>query len=171
MGLFDKLLKKEEEIVLNELEGVSDEDIVAIADGELVDVKTVTDEVFAQEMMGKTAAFRFENGKVVLCSPANGTLTVLFPTGHAYGITMNNGVELLVHCGVNTVETKGDGFRLLNRKQGDCVKAGDPIVEVDISKLSQKYDMSTMLIITNQADKDYEFIGSGKVSRGDKVTK
>ena len=167
MGLFDKFLKKEEPINLPEL-NVSDEAIVALADGELVDVSTVSDPVFAEQMMGKSVAFRYE-GKTVLCSPANGTLGVLFPTGHAYGIVMNNGVELLVHCGVDTVNAKGDGFRLLDKKQGDPVKAGDPIVEVDINKLSKTYDMSTMLIITNANDKEYEFIEPQHVTRGQRV--
>ncbi len=171
MGLFDKLFKKEEEVVLPALENVADEDIVAIADGELIDVSTVSDPVFAEQMMGKSTAFKFDKDKVVLCSPANGTLAVLFPTGHAYGIAMNNGVELLVHCGVDTVNAKGDGFKLLGKKQGDAIKAGDPIVEVDIKKLSKTYDMSTMLIITNANDKELDFVAPQTVSRGQKVIK
>ena len=169
MGLFDKLMKKEE--VLPALENVSDEDIVAIADGNLIDIKTVPDPVFAEEMMGKSTAFKYDADKVTLCSPANGTLAVLFPTGHAYGILMNNGVELLVHCGVDTVNAKGDGFKLLGKKQGDAVKAGDPIVEVDVKKLSKTYDMSTMLIITNANGKEFDFVEPKAVNRGDKVIK
>ncbi|MBQ1378683.1 MAG: PTS glucose transporter subunit IIA [Erysipelotrichaceae bacterium] len=171
MGLFDKLFKKGEEVVLPALENVADEDIVAIADGELIDVSTVSDPVFAEQMMGKSTAFKFDKDKVVLCSPANGTLAVLFPTGHAYGIAMNNGVELLVHCGVDTVNAKGDGFKLLGKKQGDAIKAGDPIVEVDIKKLSKTYDMSTMLIITNANDKELDFVDPQTVTRGQKVIK
>ena len=170
MGLFDKLLKKEEPINLPEL-NVSDEDIVALADGELIDITTVSDPVFAEQMMGKSIAFKYNTDKVVLCSPANGTLSVLFPTGHAYGITTNEGAELLIHCGVDTVNAKGDGFRLLNKKQGDSVKAGDPIVEVDINKLSKTYDMSTMLIITNPNDLEFNFIDPQSVNRGQSVIK
>ena len=170
MGLFDKLLKKEEVVVLPEL-NVSDEDIVALADGELIDIKSVSDPVFSEQMMGKSCAFKYPEGKTVLCSPANGTLAVLFPTGHAYGILMNNGVELLVHCGIDTVNAKGDGFRLLDKKQGDAVKAGDPIVEVDLKKLSKTYDMSTMLIITNANGNELDFVDPKSVIRGEKVTK
>ncbi len=169
MGLLDKIIKKEEEAVLPEV-NVADDEIVAIADGKLIDVAEVPDDVFAKQMMGKTAAFRYDSGKVILCSPANGTLSVLFPTGHAYGITMNDGVELLVHCGVNTVEANGDGFRPLKKKQGDPVRASDPIVEVDLAKLSQKYDMSTMLIITEAKQKEFTFIETGEVIRGQKIT-
>ncbi|MBQ1477245.1 MAG: PTS glucose transporter subunit IIA [Erysipelotrichaceae bacterium] len=170
MGLFDKLFKKEAEVVLPDV-NASDEDIVALADGQLIDITTVPDPVFSEQMMGKSTAFKYESDKVILCSPANGTLAVLFPTGHAFGIQMNNGVELLVHCGVDTVNAKGEGFRLLSKKQGDTVKAGDPIVEVDIRKLSASYDMSTMLIITNPNDQEYEFLDPQPVVRGEKVTK
>ena len=169
MGLFDRLFKKqEEEVSLPELQ-VSDDAIVAIADGEMIDVSTVPDPVFAEKMMGDSVAFKYPGDKVTLCSPANGTLTVLFPTGHAFGVTMNNGVELLVHCGVNTVEANGDGFRLLKKKQGDAVKAGDPIVEADLKKLREKYDMSTMLIITNPNEKTIPFKEPCPVKRGDSV--
>ena len=156
MGLFDKLFKKEEAAVLPAV-SAADGDIVAIADGEL--------------MMGKSTAFKFNQDKVVLCSPANGKLETLFPTGHAYGVTANDGVEILIHCGIDTVNAKGDGFKILGKKQGDTVKAGDPIVEADIKKLSQNYDMSTMLIITNDNDKEIDFIDPQRVTRGQKVNK
>ena len=169
MGLFDKFLKKEEPISLPELD-LDDSAIVAIADGEVIDITTVSDPVFAEQMMGKSTAIKYDK-KTVLSSPANGTLSVLFPTGHAFGIVTNEGVELLVHCGVDTVNAKGDGFRLLNKKQGDPVKAGDPIVEVDVPKLSNTYDMSTMLIITNANDKELDFIDPQPVTRGQSVIK
>lgn len=146
-----------------------DSSIVAPADGELIDVTTVSDPVFAEKMMGDSIAFTYSADKAVICAPANGTLTVLFPTGHAFGITMKNGVELLVHIGINTVESKGDGFKLFSKKQGDAVKAGDPIVEVDIKKLKASYDMSTMLIVTNANEHTIKFIDPGKVTRGQKV--
>ena len=170
MGLFDKLFKKEEAAVLPAV-SAADGDIVAIADGELIDVHTVSDPVFAEEMMGKSTAFKFNQDKVVLCAPANGKLETLFPTGHAYGVTANDGVEILIHCGIDTVNAKGDGFKILGKKQGDTVKAGDPIVEADIKKLSQSYDMSTMLIITNDNDKEINFIDPQRVTRGQKVNK
>ena len=170
MGLFDKLRKKEETVTLEPI-NVDDGTIVALADGELIDVHTVSDPVFAQEMMGKSVAFKFDKDKVTLCSPANGTLGVLFPTGHAFGIIMNSGVELLVHIGIDTVNAKGDGFKVLSKKQGDTVKAGEPIVEVDLKKLSAKYDMSTMLIITNANDKEIEFIEPQTVTRGQSLIK
>ena len=169
MGLFDRFKKKEE--VLPEAFDRADTDIVALADGELIDVTTVPDAVFAETMMGDSIAFRYDADKVILCSPANGTLSVLFPTGHAFGVTMNNGVELLVHCGIDIVSANGDGFRILKKKQGDKVKAGDPIVEVDIRRLCQKYDMSTIQIITNANDQTITFAEPQTVVRGQSVIK
>lgn len=168
MGLFDLFMKKEPHL---EPIDVDDNAIVALADGRMIDITTVPDPVFAEKMMGDSIAFKYDGDKVILCAPANGTLTVLFPTGHAFGVTTNNGVELLVHCGVDTVNAKGDGFRLLKKKQGDPVNAGDPIVEVDLKKLSAKYDMSTMLIISNPNEREIAFIEPKEVKRGESVIK
>ncbi len=158
MGLFGGLFKKKDEIV-------------AIADGKVVETSSVSDPVFAQEMMGKTLVFSYDTDKVVLHAPASGALTVLFPTGHAFGITTDGGVELLVHCGVDTVSANGDGFKLLDKKQGDKINAGDPIVEVDVKKLKEKFDMSTMLVITNPNGKTFEFVGPCDVKLGQSVIK
>ncbi|NLZ75224.1 MAG: PTS glucose transporter subunit IIA [Erysipelotrichia bacterium] len=168
MGLFSKLLKKEK---LEELINIDDNDIVAIADGQLIDIKTISDPVFAQEMMGKSVAFRFNKDKITLCSPANGVLSVLFPTGHAFGVVAGDGVEIFVHCGINTVESNGDGFKKLKKKQGDKVIAGEPIVEVDINKLEKKYDMATMLIVTNMQERSFDFISPTIVKRGQSLIK
>ena len=165
MGLFDSLLKKE---TLPPLV-VSDETIVAMADGKLIDVTSVNDPVFASKMMGESTAFTYEGNEVTLCAPANGTLSVIFPTGHAFGVTMKDGTELLVHCGINTVEAKGDGFKVL-KKQGQSVKAGEPVVKADLKKLKAKYDMPTMLIVTNCAGHPVTFIAPCEIKRGQKVT-
>lgn len=166
MGFLDRLIKK---VYLPPLEKVSDSDIVAMADGEIIDIKDVSDPMFAEEVLGKSLAFHFE-GKTAMCAPANGKLTTLFSTGHAYCVTSNEGVELLVHCGVDTVNTRGEGFKLL-KKEGDTVKAGDPIVEVDIPRLAKSYDMSTILIITDQNGKEIEFIDKQPVKRGQSLLK
>lgn len=150
---------------------VDDTSIVAMADGELIDINSVPDDMFSKKLMGETTAFDFGNDKVTICSPANGTLSVLFPTAHAFGIQMNNGMELLVHIGINTVEANGDGFKVLNVKQGDAVKAGQPIVEVDFKKLSKTYNTNTMLIITNNLDRPASFTEPKSVKRGDVVLK
>ena len=169
MGFLDKLLNLEGKEYLPALEDVSDSDIVAIADGELVDIKTVSDPMFAEEMLGKSVAFRYQK-KTTLCSPANGVMTVLFPTGHAFGVTTNEGVVLLVLCGVDTVNAKGNGFKIL-KKQGDTVNAGDPIVQVDVPRLAETYDMSTILIVTTANEKEIDFIEPQTVKRGQSLLK
>ena len=125
--------------------------------------------MFAEKMMGESIAFTYDKDKVSICSSANGTLGVVFPTGHAFGVTMKDGTELLVHIGIDTVNSKGDSFKVLGKKQGDSVKAGDPVVEVDIKKLSKKYDMPVMLIITNTDEHPVTFIEPCTVTRGQKV--
>ena len=165
MGLFDAFKKKEAFEALN----VPDTDIVAIADGKLIDVTAVSDPMFAEKMMGESIAFTYDADKVTFCAPANGTISALFPTGHAFGVTMKDGMELLVHIGIDTVNSKGDGFKLLGKKQGDTVKAGVPIVEADLKKLSKKYAMPVMLIVTNSAEHAVKFIDPQPVTRGQKI--
>ena len=167
MGFFDFLKKKDDQPVNNI--NVGDEAIVARAAGEQIDIATVSDPVFAEKMMGDGIAFKYPEEKVTICAPVNGTLSVLFPTGHAFGITMANGVEVLVHIGIETVNAKGDGFSLHKRKQGDLVKAGDPIVTADFEKLGKVYDTSTMLIITDPKDQVIKFKEPGPVKKGDSV--
>lgn len=139
-----------------------DNEIIAMASGKSIALESVKDEMFASKSLGDGVAFELKDGKI--CAPANGRLDVLFPTGHAFGITMNNGVELLCHIGINTVESNGKGFKLLN-KQGNTVKAGDPIVEIDLDKLKESYDMTTMLIVTNPNDKRVNFGDNQEVSQ------
>ena len=82
---------------------------------------------------------------------------------------MNNGVEILVHIGVNTVNANGKGFTLFSKKQGDRVKAGEPIVKVNIKELKKSYEMSTMLIITNANNQVIEFIKPQQVTKSQKI--
>ena len=159
--MFGLFKKKESFEALN----LSDDKISSLGNGKLIPIESVSDEMFAQKMLGDSIAFSFSGNGVNVFAPANGTLSVLFPTGHAFGITMDDGIEILVHIGVNTVESKGAGFKILDKKQGDKVKAGDPIVKVDFDDMKEKYDMSTMLIITNPADKTVTFTREGDVTR------
>lgn len=146
----------------------SDDDIVAIANGKMIPLEEVKDEAFAQKMMGDGVAF--ELSEDVVLSPCNGTMDAVFPTGHAYGISMNDGVELLIHVGINTVQGNGNGFTVLV-KQGQTVRAGDPLVKLDMKKLKAQYDMTTMLIITEANDKEINFIDFGEVEKGQKINK
>ena len=168
MGILNKFLNKvEEQATLKE---ISDTDIVAPTEADLFDVKEVKDPMFSKNIIGKGIALKLPNKrKVVLCSPANGKITALFPTGHAFGITMRNGIQILVHCGIDTVKAKGDGFHILDKRPYDEIKAGEPIVEVDVAKLSGKYDMSTILIVLKPYDEKITYIKPQHVKRGQKI--
>lgn len=143
---------------------ISDDDIVALTDSDMYNIEDVDEEVFSEKQLGDGVAFSMPKKELTLCSPANGTLTMLFSTGHAFGVTMNDGTEILIHIGIDTVLANGKGFRLLGKKQGDSVKAGDPIVEVNYELLSKKYDMSTMLIITS-SNRKISFSKYGKYNK------
>ena len=143
---------------------ILDDDIVAMSDSDMYGIENVNDEIFSTKQLGDGVAFSFPKRKVTLCAPANGTLCMLFSTGHAFGIKTNNGTELLIHIGIDTVLSNGKGFLLLDKKQGDTVKAGDPIVEVDYELLSKRYDMSTMMIVTKSND-EISFAKYGKYKK------
>ena len=148
---------------------VDDQDIVALQDGKIIDLALVNDSIFAEQLMGLSTAMTFEQKQVTLFSPAKGELTALFPTGHAFGITMKNGTEILVHIGINTVHAQGKGFEILC-EQGQWVKAEDPIVKVNFKELSKNYDMTTMIILTRQNGKEYHFIPADSVvKKGDTI--
>jgi sugar PTS system EIIA component len=102
--------------------------VLAPLDGTVVDLENVPDEVFAQKMAGDGVAID-PSGQVAV-SPVTGDLTKLFPGGHAFGISMHDGVELIVHIGLDTIELKGKGFENI-ATEGQVVKAGTPIVRFD----------------------------------------
>lgn len=146
----------------------SDDEFVAVANGTLIPLESVSDPAFASKMMGDGIAIELSEGTI--CAPCNGTLDVAYPTGHAFGITRNDGVEILIHIGVNTVESNGKGFEVLVT-QGQTVKAGDPLVKVDLKSLSKKYDMITMLIVTDPNEKEISFIDCQEVKKGQVISK
>lgn len=115
--------------------------------------------------MGDGVAVVPSSGDIV--SPVNGILSTVFPTGHAYGIVRSDGVEVLVHIGINTVDLSGVGFKSLVQ-QGQIVKAGQKIATVDLGLLKSKgYDTSIMTIITDAKDKNIVLKTSGDVYAGD----
>lgn len=156
--MFDIFKKKVKIPALN----YTNEQISAVADAKMIPIEIVNDEVFSKKMMGDGVAFVL-NGETIY-SPMNGTIKALFPTGHAFGIISDSGVEILVHIGIDTVESKGKGFTIL-AKQGDKVFAGEPIVRVNLKELSKTYDMTTMLIVTNTNNKKISFIEPKEVTR------
>lgn len=147
---------------------VSDHDVVAIADGNLIDLSEVNDEAFASGDLGQGIAMQLTSDTV--CAPANGKLETMFPTGHAFGIVTNEGLELLVHIGIDTVQARGNGFEILVH-QGEVVKAGQPIVKINRHKLEQEgYDLTTMLVVAGEKRPTFELKNSGAVHVGERIS-
>lgn len=115
--------------------------------GETVPLTDVPDKVFSSGMMGKGLAFNFSGNTVV--APADGKLTMLPDTRHAFGITTANDSEVLVHIGIDTVNLKGKGFTALAQVNA-TVHAGDPIIKFDRPAIEDAgYNLITMLLVTN----------------------
>lgn len=119
----------------------------AIANGKVIKLEEVSDPVFAKGKMGEGYAIIPENGKI--CSPTKGTVTAVFPTGHAYGITTADGVEMLIHIGIDSVLLDGKGF-VKKVNVGDEVESGTLLAEIDLTVFKDKdIDSTTMLIFTS----------------------
>ncbi len=128
----------------------ADAKIPSPVEGRAVSLKEVSDEVFASEALGKGVAVIPAKGEIT--APAAGTLSVLYPTLHALGISLDNGVELLIHVGINTVELDGRHFTKY-AEQGQRLKKGDKIVGFDIEAIKAAgYDPTVMIIVSNTED-------------------
>ncbi|KGF05121.1 beta-glucoside-specific PTS transporter subunit IIABC [Anaerococcus lactolyticus] len=118
--------------------------------GNVLKLSEINDQAFSSEALGKGLAINPTDGKVY--SPVDGTVTMLFRTNHAIGITSDKGVEILVHIGMDTVEMDGEGF-FAHVKQGDKIKAGDLLIEVDLDKVKLAgYETITPVLVTNYDD-------------------
>lgn len=115
--------------------------------GSIVSLSDVKDEAFSSGAMGKGIAIDPTEGKLI--SPVNGTVTMIFPTAHAVGITSDEGTEILMHIGMDTVQLDGEGFTP-HVKQGDHVVKGQLLIEFDIQKIEKAgYSVITPIVITN----------------------
>jgi len=124
-------------------------ELKSILDGKVIPITDVQDEVFSQKIMGDGVAI--EPSNTVVTAPADCDVSVVMAdTGHACGLTLANGVELLIHVGVDTVDMGDDGFKLLVN-EGDHVKAGQPLIEFDPEKIrAAGHPCTTMLIVTGE---------------------
>ena len=113
----------------------ADEVFIAPMSGRLFAIEDIDDQGFASKSMGDGIAIELQDGVVV--APFSGTIEVAFPTGHAYGIACDNGRELLIHIGMDTVELQGQGFTA-RVKQGDRVRQGDVLAEVDVAYVKRQ---------------------------------
>lgn len=127
-------------------------EIKAPAEGQLITLDNVPDEVFSTGMMGQGIAIQPSNGKIF--SPIDGTVQTIFPTKHAIGLVGEQGAEVLIHMGLDTVNLEGKGYDILVT-EGQAVSVGDPLVNVDLQAIqSAGYQTITPIILTNSADFD-----------------
>lgn len=118
--------------------------------GKLIQLSEVNDEVFASEAMGRGLAIIPEDS--IVHSPIQGTVTTIFETKHAIGLTSEQGVEVLLHIGLDTVNLKGQYFDVLV-KEGDHITLGQPLVQCDFTKIQEAgYDPTVIMVITNSAE-------------------
>lgn len=138
-GIMLNLFKKTKEVKVN-----------APAKGTLCKLSEVKDTMFAQKLLGDGIAVLPSDGKI--CAPCDGELTMIANTAHAFGITTNHGAELLIHVGLDTVNLNGEGFEVL-AKVNQKVKAGDPILKVNLTFMKEKeIDLTIPVVLTNGAD-------------------
>ncbi|MDR0921116.1 MAG: beta-glucoside-specific PTS transporter subunit IIABC [Lactobacillales bacterium] len=124
--------------------------IMAPVSGKLVSLKNVPDEVFSEEMIGKGCAIIPIDP--IFVSPVNGVVTALYETNHAIGLKSEEGVEVLIHIGIDTVKLEGQYFSA-KIQIGDCVEVGTPLMSVELEKIEAAgYDIITPIVITNSSD-------------------
>lgn len=141
--------KKEDNKVIEAVKA-NEETIVAPIEGTIKPVEESSDAAFASGALGKGVVIIPSDGKVY--APVSGTVTVLFPSLHAIGITSDSGVELLIHIGINTVQLDGKGYTA-HIKQGDHVECGQLLVEFDMDYItSEGYSLETPVLVTNYND-------------------
>ncbi len=138
--------------------------------GKVLKLESIKDDAFASAVLGKGAAVLPEEGKVY--APADGVISTLFPTLHALGMETDEGVELLIHIGLDTVQLNGEGFEA-KVSQGDRVKKGQLLVTFDKEFIESKgYCMETPVIVTNTDDfLEVVEIGEGETVPGDGLLK
>lgn len=157
-----------EEAVTGNVVALQNQTIQTPIVGDVVALSDVNDPVFSSGAMGQGIAVK--PNEDVVYAPADAEVTIVFPTGHAYGLKTSNGAEILIHVGIDTVSMNGEGF---NQKvaQGDKVKVGDVLGTFDSAKIvAAGLDNTTMVIVTNTADfASVNPVASGSVAKGDAI--
>lgn len=144
----------------------TDTTILSPVEGEVIALNQVKDEVFASGAMGKGIAVYPKVGEIV--APADCTVSVLYPTLHAIGLTLDNGIELLIHIGIDTVKLQGKYFQSYVQA-GQHITKGTKIVSFDIDKIKE-FDLTTSIIVANSDQyKNIEYCQKGHVSKKDNL--
>ena len=155
--MFNIFKKKSDEVIL-----------FAPVEGEMIPLEKVNDNMFSQRLLGDGFAIIPEND--IVCSPCDGKIKMIANTLHAFGILADNGAEVLVHVGLNTVNLSGRGFNVL-KTVNSRVKVGTPILKLDRNFLNeQNVELTIPVIVTNGSGYQLNcYKTEGKVRDGDEV--
>ena len=128
-----------------------DTNLYSPTEGKLISLSKVNDKTFSSKLLGDGFAVIPEGNEI--CAPCDGTIVMLFPSLHAFGIRMSNGIEVLIHVGINTVSANGKGFKAF-KKVHESVKKGQKVLEID-KKVLKNFDLTTMVVLTNDDKLEY----------------
>lgn len=150
---------------VNSAQSVSNESILNPISGEIEDLAQAHDPAFADGSMGDGFVIEPSSGDVY--APFDGEVTMLFNTEHAIGLTSDNGVQVMIHIGIDTVKLNGEYFESFV-KQGDKIKKGQKLLHFDLNEIKKAgYDCSTVVIVTNTKDyQSVELLNAGKNDHG-----
>lgn len=155
--------EKTEEISENKMA----DEIKSPVSGKIIALEDVKDPTFSAKVLGDGFGIEPENG--VIKSPVDGTVQLMYDTGHAVGLMSENGTEILIHIGIDTVDMNGTGFRAI-AKNGQKVKCGDELVQVDLQKVKEAGKQTTVIVVITSGE-NVEIIKMGDVCDGDNVAK
>ncbi|MDD7305847.1 MAG: PTS glucose transporter subunit IIA [Peptoniphilaceae bacterium] len=145
MGLFNKFLNKDKQIGKT-----SSLYIYSPVKGEVIDIEEVKDPIFSKKIMGDGFAVIPKDKEIT--APVDGKVEFIAETKHGISLKTKEGLELFIHLGIDTVNLKGEGFRM-KVKKGDVLKVGDPICQYDIDFIKNKgFDTTVVLVITSLGD-------------------
>ena len=124
--------------------------LVTPVSGKVIPLEEIEDPTFAEKLLGD--GFGVEPSEGSIKSPVEGTISLIYDTGHAVGIVTDKGKEILIHIGIDTVEMKGNGFRPIV-KSGQRVKQGEPLIEVDLQKIQKMRKKDTVIVLVTSGEK------------------
>lgn len=151
----------EDDNKVTHMDDLDEVEIYSPGKGQIIPLSEVTDQVFAQKMMGDGVGFVPEDGEIV--APFDGTVKTIFPTKHAIGIESDEGIELLIHIGIDTVKLDGSGFESMV-STGDTIKKGQKLMQVDLDYIKANApSIVTPLILTNLENRTLEITDVSEV--------
>ncbi len=147
---------------------INDNQLYAPVSGRLIPLEQVGDAVFSQKIMGDGIAIEPDEG--TLYAPMKGKVSVIFPTGHVIGIEAENGANIIMHMGIDTVEMQGRGFDV-RVKKGDAVSPGDLLARMDLPLIRKKYAATTMVVIENSNEFQLARVKQERIKAGESLMK